>query len=162
MNDQLMIFQCCTSVGAVRGAVRGAVSGNGFLFLFLSLKITNWISHTRMHHVTHMNESTAPTEIQHRNITNSTNRSSTHWVIPMSRTKYHKTKNHELNMPDCTAMHDLAERSSVKSHMNESCLTYAWVMCPIRICRLICEWAMSHVWISHVAHRVWLEPWQRD
>ena len=66
MNDQLMIFQCCTSVGAVRGAVRGAVSGNGFLFLFLPLKITNWISHARMHHVTHMNESTAPTEIQHR------------------------------------------------------------------------------------------------
>ena len=47
-------------------------------------------------------------------------------------------------------------RMSHVSHMNESCLTYEWVMSHIWIQafhrRLTYEWVMSHIWMSHVSH----------
>jgi len=46
------------------------------------------------------------------------------------------------------------------SHINESCLTYQWVMSHISMSHvshinescLTYQWVMSHIWISHVSH----------
>jgi len=51
------------------------------------------------------------------------------------------------------------------SRMNESCLTYDWIMSNMRICRhshmtesyVTHEWVMFHIWVSHV--RLLNESW---
>ena len=58
------------------------------------------------------------------------------------------------------ALHVIVWMSHV-SHMNESCLTYEWVMSHIWMSHvshmnescLTYWWVMSHMWMSHVSHR---------